>query len=103
LKFSSALRITDKRNGAAGGSTRPGTVVDMPFLFAVPCATTSDTTVGSTCSVNTSANTLVENAALEGRRAIWQLDDVEVYDGGFDGDPSTDPNTLFETEGVFIP
>ena len=40
----------------------------------------------------------------EGRRAIWQLGRVEVYDGGPDGDANTPAgDTLFATQGVFIP
>ncbi len=34
---------------------------------------------------------------------IWQLGDVEVYDGGADGDVDTTPNTLFMRQGVFAP
>jgi hypothetical protein len=40
----------------------------------------------------------------EGRRAIWQLGQVEVYDGGADGDADTAAgNTPFLDEGVFVP
>ena len=43
-------------------------------------------------------------AAPEGRRAIWQLGRVAVYDGGSDGDADTPAgDTLFATQGVFIP
>jgi hypothetical protein len=41
---------------------------------------------------------------LEGKRAIWQLDQVKVYDGGPDGLASTTgDNTLFMDEGIFVP
>ena len=40
----------------------------------------------------------------EGDRAIWQVASARVYDGGADGDGDTTPdNTLFATEGVFVP
>ena len=40
----------------------------------------------------------------ESRRAVWQLGQVKVYDGGSDGDASTAAdNTLFMDQGVFIP
>jgi hypothetical protein len=36
-------------------------------------------------------------------RAIWQLGQVEVLDGGADGVVSTTPNTTFLRQGLFIP
>jgi hypothetical protein len=39
----------------------------------------------------------------EGLRSIWELDRVQVRDGGPDGVVSTEPNALFLTQGVFIP
>ena len=70
----------------------------------MPCTATGDTTVGSTCSVNTTADAvLVPGAVKEGRRSIWQLGQVQVFDGGSDGVVSTNPNTLFAVQGVFVP
>jgi hypothetical protein len=46
----------------------------------------------------------VPGAVLEGKRAIWQLDQVKVYDGGSDGLASTTAdNTLFMDQGIFVP
>jgi hypothetical protein len=42
-------------------------------------------------------------AIKEGRRSIWQLGQVVVYDGGLDGDTATAPNTVFARQGIFIP
>jgi hypothetical protein len=40
----------------------------------------------------------------EGRRAVWQIGQVKVYDGGTDGAASTTAdNTLFMDEGLFVP
>jgi hypothetical protein len=39
----------------------------------------------------------------EGKRSVWQLGKVQVFDGGVDGDAQTGPNTLFATQGVFVP
>jgi hypothetical protein len=99
------LRITDKNNiGMPGGGAAAGTTQDRPFSFAVPCATTSDPSVGSTCSVVTSADTLVPGAVVANQRAIWQLGQVAVFDGGSDGLASTTgDNTLFMDEGIFVP
>jgi hypothetical protein len=104
LRADAGLRITDKDNSASGGTPGPGTVSDTSFPVTVPCAATADTTIGSTCSVTTSANTLTPNAVVSGNRAIWEMGQVQVYDGGADGVASTvGDNTLFMDEGVFIP
>ena len=81
-----------------------GTVQDVPFSFAIPCSGTSDPGIGSTCSVSTTANALEPGIVVEGQRAIWQLGQVKVYDGGADGLASTTgDNTLFMDEGIFVP
>jgi hypothetical protein len=46
----------------------------------------------------------VPNSVTTGQRAIWELGQVQVYDGGSDGlAATTGDNTLFETEGLFVP
>ena len=60
-------------------------------------------TGASTCSVVTTANTLIPGAVIESKRAIWSLGSVNVLDGGPDGDVSTDDNGLLATQGVFVP
>jgi WD40-like Beta Propeller Repeat len=70
----------------------------------VPCTTTADTTVGSTCATTTTVDTLIPGAVREGNRAIWELGRLEVWDGGADGSlASRDDDTLFATQGLFIP
>ena len=41
--------------------------------------------------------------AVEGARAVWQLGQVTVADGGADGVASTEPNGVFAVQGVFVP
>ena len=101
LGVSASVRITDKYNGTV--PTDSGTVSDIPFPFSVPCTTTTDATVGSTCAVDTTVEALVPGAIREKARAIWELRQVDIRDGGADGDADTDPNTLFARQGVFIP
>jgi hypothetical protein len=49
-------------------------------------------------------NALIPNAVIENKRAIWQLSNIEVFDGGADGDASTTgDNTLFARQGIFVP
>jgi hypothetical protein len=42
-------------------------------------------------------------AVIETQRSIWELGDMQVFDGGPDGIASTSPNTLFARQGVFVP
>jgi uncharacterized protein len=101
LEVDSSLRITDRQNGAAGDE--PATVSDLAFPVTVPCAGTADTTVGATCAVTTTADSVLPGTVNEGKRAVWQLGQLEVFDGGADGLASTDDNTLFARQGVFVP
>jgi hypothetical protein len=101
LQADQTLRITDTQNGPS--QDEPGTVVDTEFPVTVPCAASASTTTGSTCAVTTTANTLVPGAVSAGKRAVWELGQVKVFDGGPDGLASTQPNTLFADQGVFVP
>jgi plastocyanin len=101
LQVKLPLRITDKQNGAS--LTEPATG-DTTFTFAVPCTATDATGVGSTCSITTTVDAIAPGAVLEGKRSIWQVDKVQVLDGGPDGVADTPTgNTLFATQGVFVP
>jgi FtsP/CotA-like multicopper oxidase with cupredoxin domain len=94
-------RITDHYSG--NSQTEVATVADVPLEVAVPCAGTPDPAVGGSCAVNTSLDALLPGSVTEGKRAIWQLDGIDVYDGGPDGAAETAGNTLFATQGVFVP
>jgi FtsP/CotA-like multicopper oxidase with cupredoxin domain len=93
-------RITDRYSG--NSQNEAGTVADVPLEIPVQCAATGGS-AGSTCTVGTSLDALLPGSVLEGKRASWQLDRVRVYDGGADGSLDTDDNTLFATQGVFVP
>jgi hypothetical protein len=69
----------------------------------VPCTATADTAIGSTCSISTSADAVTPGVVKEGRRAVWELGSITVFDGGSDGVASTSPNTEFAVQGIFIP
>ena len=104
LQVRTSLRITDKDNTPSpDGGTGAATVTDMSFAFAVPCSSTPDTTIGSSCTLTTTANTLVPGAVPDGLRSNWQLGPIQVYDGGADGTATTADNTLFMDEGIFVP
>jgi hypothetical protein len=93
------LRITDRYNGPS----EVGTGQDTSFGVTVPCAGTASTAVGSACSIDTTADAVLPGVVKEVRRSIWQLGQVQVFDGGADGVVSTTPNTLFAVQGIFVP
>jgi Low-density lipoprotein receptor repeat class B len=102
LQANVRLRLTDHVSGP--GLNEAATVQDFPFTFTVPCQTTADTTIGSSCAVATSADAIQPGTVREKARTIWQLGDVELFDGGPDGvAATTQGNTLFEAQGVFVP
>jgi hypothetical protein len=101
LQGVTAARVTDR--DVASSEAEPSTVQDFDFSATIPCAATPDTAVGSTCSISTTFNALMPGAVTEGNRAIWELGQVQVFDGGPDGDVGTQPNMLFATQGIFVP
>jgi hypothetical protein len=75
----------------------------MLFPLTTPCTPTADPNVGSICSLTTTLDTLIPGAIEEGQRSVMQLSQVQVIDGGPDGDTGTAPNTMFLRQGVFVP
>jgi TolB protein len=103
LRVDTSLRITDSDNTPNPGGPGPGTVTDTHFPFAVPCTATPSATDGSTCAVSTSVNAVAPGALFAGRRAIWQLGQIKVYDGGASGVAGASDATLFMDQGIFVP
>jgi hypothetical protein len=103
LQGQGMIRISDHYNGP--NLNEAATVIDLPLPVNVPCANTTDTAAGGTCSVDTSANAVQPGAIPDGgvARAVIAFDQLKVNDGGPDGQASTADNTLFEVQGVFIP
>ena len=95
------LRITDRHNGASFDT--PATAQDTPFAFNFACSATAGDE-GGACNVATSADGVTSGIVLEGRRSVWGLGQVQVFDGGSDGDAdTTGDNTLFAVQGLFAP
>jgi hypothetical protein len=100
-------RLTDLDNGPAGGPfDEAGTLKDS-FYWKAPinCAPTSSTTIGSTCTMHTTADTILPGMIKEGRRTIWEhADHPHIRDGGPDWNWATeDDNLVFATSGYFVP
>jgi glucose/arabinose dehydrogenase len=103
LRVRLPIRITDLDNPPPAGGSGAGTVQDTTFAFTVPCTTNSDPAVGSTCSVATTADAVTPSMIKESDRTIWQLGQIDVLDGGPDGQVATNDNTVFARQGVFVP
>ena len=104
LEGTAQIRISDHWNAVApGGGPDAATVIDIPFPVITGCAATASTAIGSTCTITTTANAVVPGAVKDKKRAIVEIGQVQVFDGGPDGVAATDPNTLFSVQGIFIP
>ncbi len=104
LRATMPVRITDKLNTPHPGG--PGAATTQPFIygFTIPCTADPGPTTGSDCTLATSMNALAPGTHADGRRAVWQLGGVRVFDGGSDADGSTTAdNTVFAVQGVFVP
>ena len=97
------IRITDLDNPPPSGGSGAATTQDGTFAFTVPCSPTGSTSIGSTCTVTTTADAVTAGVIKENSRAVWQTGQVEVLDGGPDGQVSTNDNTVFMRQGVFVP
>ena len=95
------IRISDHYNGP--GLTDAATVVDIPFPVNGTCASTAVTTQGSTCTTNTTANAVVVGSVKDAQRAVVEVSQLQIFDGGADGNVTTTDNTLFMVQGIFIP
>lgn len=94
LSVEAVLRATDSDNTPHPGGPGAATVSDGPLTFDLPCVITADPTVGSTCSVSTSADAILAGTVKEGRGSVWQFGRVVVRDGA---------GSLFMTQGIFVP
>ncbi len=98
------LRTTDKNNATSpGGGSDAATVIDFPFPVTVQCTPTPEASIGASCGTSTSANALVPGMVTDGKRAIVQVGQLHVFDGGADGLAGTADNDLFAVQGIFVP
>ena len=74
------------------------------LALAVPCAATGDPTIGSTCSLVTTIDTIYPGTVRESKRSMWELGPIRLDDGGADGVASTTgDNTPYVAQGILIP
>jgi glucose/arabinose dehydrogenase len=101
LQLLSTVRVTDRGSGAAQRDA--ATTQDVTLPVTVPCTLTPALTAGAACSVSTTLDSVLPGVIREGARSIWELRQVEVLDGGPDGDAETPDNDVFARQGLFIP
>ena len=83
---------------------RPRDRPEFAQEVTIPCQATASNTTGGRCSVSTSLNTLAPGSVRDGKRAVWALGQVQVYDAGPDGTvANADGRDLFAVQGVFVP
>jgi Tol biopolymer transport system component len=103
VQVAASVRITDKGIDYFN-RTEPMTTTDIfGFPIAVSCSATSDTSIGGSCSLDTTLDALAPGIIREGGRTIWQLEGIEVRDGGADGSAASDDYTIFARQGIFVP
>ena len=97
-------QFTDHYNDAPGGGYDPATTVPFNFGFTVSCAMTADPAIGSKCSRVIPYIEQLGIAIPDTQRTLWEVGQVQIWDGGADADASTaGDNTLFGVQGIFIP
>ena len=101
VQGNATIRISDHYNGPS--LTEAATVTDIPFPVNGTCANTTSTSIGGTCSVNTSANAVVVGSVKDTQRGVVEISQLQIFDGGADGNVTTADNTLFAVQGIFIP
>jgi hypothetical protein len=100
LQSNATIRSSDHYNGP--NLDEAATLQDIPFPLIFNCSSTADTTTGGVCTVDT-YNPFPGPQWYEGERVVVEITQFEVFDGGQDGQSSTDDNTVFLREGIFIP
>jgi dipeptidyl aminopeptidase/acylaminoacyl peptidase len=94
------LRFTDKANNYGGASA---TATEYDFRVPIECAATSDPSLGSSCSVSTSADSLLPGFITEQRQTVIQAFRVRVDDAGTNGTTGDSDDRIFAMQGVYIP
>jgi hypothetical protein len=102
------IRITDTCNSAAAQKTCGtvhATVIDLPFSVGIQCTGTPDNTIGGTCNVDTTANTIIPDGTAgctptgsgcgkvvkNLKQAVVQIDGLRINDAGSDNALSHNP------------
>jgi hypothetical protein len=95
------LRFTDRANGPSG--TSAGTATDLDFSVPFNCTSTSDPSLGSQCTLDSSADAVNPGAIKENQATVLQVFRLRLNDSGPNGVRGDSDDRLFATEGVYVP
>jgi hypothetical protein len=101
IQGNATIRISDHYNGP--NLNEAATVVDIPFPVNGQCANNTATNTGGVCTVNTTANAVVSGSVKDTQRGVIEISQLQISDGGADGQVASPDNTLWEVQGIFIP
>jgi WD40-like Beta Propeller Repeat len=102
------IRLTDQASTVGVGAA-PATVQDTDLSAPVDCSANGQP-IGASCSLATTADTLLPGFAKEGKRSVISTMSVSLRDAGTDGSVGSCPPTcgtgdesVFERQGLFTP
>ena len=98
LRASVDVRRTDKFDSTGRGASRPRSS-DSSLEFTFGCGATA-AGQGATCSVTTTANSLVPGYVSNGDRTSMELGAIQLLDGGPDGDADTGRQLAVRKQGI---
>jgi dienelactone hydrolase len=101
MTLAERVRITDYASGPS--QAEAGTATDLDFTVPVDCADTADTSLGATCSVTTSADSVVPGSISEARRTAVQVFRLRLEDSGPNGTRGDADDALFAQQGIYAP
>jgi hypothetical protein len=105
-----SIRITDKYNGSP--PVESGTLGDLTIDVPVQCVATSSTSTGGLCQSTLNITSLYPGLVADQKRAVWQIDNVQVLDpgpngtgfgAGCPGSCGDGDETVFMRPGLFAP
>jgi hypothetical protein len=109
--LSTSMKVTDKR-AAAVENPELGTTQAFELGIPVQCTANGVSTIGSSCTLSTTVDSLIPGAVVESARSNWEMGQFVVKDAGPNGTgygagcPQTcgdgDEGT-FLRQGVFVP
>jgi hypothetical protein len=94
LQARAVIKITDRDNAPSPGGAGAATAQPAQFPYSVPCTATASASTGSTCATATTAEAVVPGSITGGRRAVWELQSFDLYDGA---------SVRFLGQGLFVP
>jgi TolB protein len=105
IRFEVQVQMTDRTNTPHPGGSGAGTAQPITLAWTVPCfRETTDQFSQGICALSLKDDVLGPNLVPEGKRSIWEISQVRVYDGGADSDADTlADNRLLGTQGLFVP